>query len=275
MKKNGIQRRVTTNPRILIGTLYCGENEYTQCLDMLHRQTYTHWEQVVFRDLGNKEAHDNLYRYFVSHRRDFDLFLKLDADMVFRVTDSLERLVELFKSVANVDHLQTPVLDWYSGLLLPALHVYSNRVTWGENSDELFVDPFPTIPGKRMSWSDEPAPFVYHSPNPSPKQAFLFGVHRAVKALQPERRMFNRAQGMFQWKVLKAVWERFAETLDYRLGLCLYGAELVFQGKLTHLDYVDGKRGVVQYSNLSSKELVRMLTRRWGNTLYRKRGTSG
>lgn len=218
-------------PRVLIGTLYTGENEFSHLKETLRQQTYKNWEHIVFENLENKLAHETLYRHFMEHQTDYDLFLKLDADMVFRTPESLEELVRLFRSIPELDHLMSPVLDWYSGLLIPALHMFSNRVTWTDEllNDHLFVDPPPRFPGKRIFWREAPAPFVLHSPNPSPHQAFMFGVHRASKVVQVNRPVpvFDRNRARSQWRLLKAVWRRFEETRDSRLGLCIYGADLV------------------------------------------------
>lgn len=270
MGESHVSGRFRYRPRVLIGTLYSGENEFEQSLAMLKRQTYTDWEHTVFRGLENREAHQTLYRHFMRRRDEFDLYIKLDADMVFRKSSSLEEIVEVFRANFELDHLQTPVQDWYTGLLLPAFHAFSNRAIWPETIDEVFADPSPFVPGNRLNLKGKPAPFVDHSPNPSPRQAFLFGVHRAVKAIQPGRRFLHRGQAMFQWHILKAIWERFEDTRDYRLGLSIYGADLVFRGKLQHSDYIRGKLEQIEYPKLDSTELYELLNRRWQNGILRE-----
>lgn len=263
--------QVASTPRVLIGTLYSGENEFSEVRTALARQTFTNWEHVVVEHLENKEAHDTLYRYFMNRRNEFDLFLKLDGDMVFRTTESLGELVRLFQSVPDLDHLMTPVFDWYSRMHIPALHMFSNRAAWIEDAaEQLFVDAPPQVPGKRISWRSHPAPFVVHSPNPSPEQAFLFGVHRASKVIQSGRRVFHRGQASFQWRLLKAVWKHYEETRDPRLGLCLHGAELVFRGRLTHSDYVTGKTREAALQDFHINDAYPALREHWGSTIRRE-----
>lgn len=269
---NLVQKRLKLSraPRVLIGTLYTDENEYPEMLRMLRTQTFTNWEHVVLKDLENKEAHDALYRLFMREKENFDFFLKLDADMVFRSPDSLEELVRLICSIPEADHLMTPVLDWYSGLLIPALHMFSNRSVWVEDpSERLFVDPAPTVPGRRIVWKKYPAPVVVHSPNPSLRQAFLFGVHRASKVVQREQRVFRRGS-WFQWRLLESVWKRFEQTGDRRLAACLYGAELVLRGELSHADYVAGKSGRHATFEIPEDHLDDMLKRTWSSALKRR-----
>lgn len=226
---------------------------------------------MVFRDLENKEAHNALYRCFMSNRNEFDMFMKLDADMVFRSPHSLEKIVDVFRFTPNLDHLRSLVLDWYSGLLIPALHVFSNRVRWVEDpKEQMFVDAFPEVPGIRISLHGSPAPFVDHSPNPTAEQGFWFGVHRASKAVQSEREVFHRGQGVSQWRLLKAVWKRFKETGDPRLGLCMYGAELVFRGELFHSDYVAGKTHATKLRASLTDEILEMLEKEWSSPVRRE-----
>lgn len=271
--ENRVQKRpkLTRAPRVLIGTLYTDENEYPEMVRALRSQTFTNWEHVVLRDLENKAAHDSLYRLFMRERDNFDLFLKLDADMVFRTSSSLEELVTLFCALPEVDHLMTPVLDWYSGLLIPALHIFSNRAVWLEDpSERLYVDPYPVVPGKRITWENYPAPIVVHSPNPSLRQAFLFGVHRASKIVQREQRVFRRASSRFQWRLLENVWTRLEQTGDIRLAACLYGAELVFRGQLSHADYVAGKTAQHATFEIPEEHINAILKRTWSSVLRRR-----
>ena len=158
-------------PRTLVSTLYCGENEFEALKESLQAQTYSHWEHVVYKNLPNKEAHDRLYRTFMEQQDDFDLFLKLDADMVFRSSEGLRRIVDLFQETDQLDHLTLAVRDWYSDSLIEGLHTFSDRARWETGEESRFVDPSPIIPGQHQKLWSNPAPVVDHSPDPSPRQA--------------------------------------------------------------------------------------------------------
>jgi len=257
------------SPRILIGTLYCGENEFDALKHSLRVQTYPHWEHVVFENLPNKEAHDRLYRTFMNRADDFDLFVKLDADMVFRSSDALNKIVRLFEERSSLDHAVLAVHDWYSDMLIEGVHIFSNRAQWTQGNDPRFVDHNPAVPGDRIQlWSD-PAPTVDHSPNPSAFQAFRFGVHRALKTLQPGRWKIRYRQARFQWMMLQACWGHFIEVEDRRLGLALLGADQVFNRGVQGSDYDKNqdnlRRLLDSYSDLSSKDIERRLWKRWGS----------
>lgn len=263
-------------PRILILTLYSGENEFDQLLKSLQLQSYANWEHKVFKHLPNKEAHESLYQEIMEHSGEFDLFIKLDADMVFMDSESLKKIVGLFRETEGLDHLQMVVHDWYSDSLIGGLHIYSNKAVWKQNDDRLFVDYPPSIPGKRWVLWDDPSPLVYHSPNPSPLEAFHFGIHRALKVFQPGRKSFRRSNAKLQWEILKKVWDHFIRSRDRRLGLVLLGASYVIQGKVKQprYGYTLGKLARSSFekkcSQLSAEDLYRILSPRWGKPIVRE-----
>ncbi len=261
--------------RVLVGTLYTGENEFGQCKHSLQRQTHTDWEHVVYEHLPNKEAHDRLYRTFMEQSEDFDLFLKLDADMVFRSEDSLQTLVDLFKREPELDHALLAVHDWASDTLIMGLHAYSNRVVWEASEEDLFVDHSPFIPGKRLSTKRSPAPIVDHSPDPSPFQAFRFGVHRALKVLQRDRSDLAVFRSRMQWNLLGNVWQRFCRTDIQRLGLIILGAEQVLKGEVSQTDYDDDsedlrRRFEQNLADLTVEAIKKRLGSHWESGLQRE-----
>jgi len=258
---------ISERPRILVGTLYCGENEFSALRQSLTEQSYSRWEHVVFENLPNKEAHDRLYQTFMDEQDCFDLFLKLDADMVFRSDEGLRRIVEVFDGNAELDHLTLAVQDWYSDSLIEGLHTFSDRASWPVRSDSRFVDASPAVPGERLKLWDHPAPIVDHSPNPSPGQAFRFGAHRALKVVQPERWSMRYGQTQGQWRILKRCWRHFVAERDRRLGLAILGANLTLDGELEPSHYDEARAPLrevfQQYEGISAGRLYGDLVSRW------------
>jgi len=222
---------MTVEPRILVGTLYIGENEFEQCRESLAAQTYKNWEHKVHSHLPNRQAHQTLYADFMASRQ-FDLFIKLDADMVFSHDGALRDVVGFFSARPDLDHATFALRDFMTDSFIMGLHVFSNRARWQTNGEELFVDPDPVVPGQRLVVWQAPAPFALHSPNPSPLQAFKFGAHRSLKAYQPGRESLVWRQAIRQWRYLTKVWDHFERKRDRRLGLAILGAELVRTGEL-------------------------------------------
>lgn len=262
-----------SNPKILIGTLYSGENEFDECVESVKRQTYKNVEHIFFKYLPNKEAHNTLYRTFMERADEFDYFLKLDADMVFNTDEALEIILDYFDNNPELDHMVTAVDDRYSDTLIMGLHAFSNRVKWEQNDENLFVDHRPSIPGERKLFWDFPAPLVKHCPNPSYFQAYHFGVHRALKAFQPERSNFNGNRSLEQWKLIRKIGAHFDRTEDLKLGYCILGVEHVIQGEVSQNDYSEIKRELLnnfsKIDSITSDELSQVFGKNW-NGLVKK-----
>ncbi|HHP7239298.1 hypothetical protein [Longibacter sp.] len=260
--------------RVLIGTLYTGENEFEQCMQSIRDQTHEDWEHVVYKHLPNKEAHDRLYRTFMD-RTGFDLYVKLDADMVFRSPESLETLVDLFREEPDLDHAILAVHDWASGTLIMGLHAFSDRAEWTASNENLFVDHSPEVPGKRLSTKEPPAPIVDHSPNPSPFQAFRFGVHRALKVVQRDRGKLDLFRSRMQWTLLGNIWDRFRETGIRRLGLVVLGAETVLENSVQRTSYATSNdhlrtRFEREYEQMPVDKMSAQLSPQWGSRRRRE-----
>lgn len=255
------------DPKILIGTLFSGENEFDTCVRSLQDQCYTNWEHVVFKNLPNKEAHEKLYQEFMARQDRFDLFLKLDADMVLMNENALDQIVELFKKNRNLDHAELAVKDWFSDTLMMGVHITTKRAVWKKIKDNLFVDHNPDIPGQHVQFWDGCVPLVVHSPDPAPFQAYHFGVHRALKAFQYEVEGFVPAQARAQWGLLKKVWFQFVKRGDRRLGFAVLGAEHVVRGMARHCHYDYSNTELIEkfedYIGLQSKDIYALLKGNW------------
>ena len=218
--------------RILVGMLAAGENERDQAIAALHAQSYKNYEFFLLENLPNKEAHEALYSRFMASADRFDVFLKLDADMVLVRDSVLAELADFFAANPEVELLFFEIIDWYSDALIPGITITRSTARWPLHPDQLLVDSFIKITGKNVQVSDRQAALAIHSPDPSPLQAFRFGIHRAMKAIQddrkPAQRMTEKANS--QWSILNKTWLNFRKTRERRIGLAIAGAELVFNG---------------------------------------------
>ena len=209
--------------------LAAGENERDQAIAALHAQSYKDYEFFLLENLPNKAAHEKLYSRFMASADQFDVFLKLDADMVLVRDSALAEVANFFTDNPNVELLFFELVDWYSDSLIPGMTITRSTARWPLHSDPLLVDSFIKITGKNVYVSDRQASLAIHSPDPSPLQAFRFGVHRAMKAIQddrkPEKKMLEKANS--QWSILNKTWLNFRKTRDRRIGLGIAGAELV------------------------------------------------
>lgn len=227
--------------KALVGIMFSGENEFSSCLAALKAQRYSNWDHFVLENLPNKEAHDELYRRFMAAAGGYQIFLKLDADMVFRDRSGLGQIIEYFEQDSELDALMIDVQDWFSGLLIPGQMTYSKRVVWGENKDKLIVDHHPVPKDRALFISRPPAPLMDHSPDPTPIQAFQFGVHRAMKAFQSDREKKEVRRAVVQWRILTSVWAQYKTRRDVRRLYTLMGVEFVLANSIHafNADYKD------------------------------------
>lgn len=217
-------------PAILILSLYSGENEIEDSIASLEKQTYSLWSQEVFRFLPNAEAHKALYSRIMAAREEFDLFVKLDADVVLNRPTALSEMVQEFEKAPDLDHGIFGLADWASKQTILGLHCFSNRAFWPESEEAFFVDPNPEIPGKRRIFRENPVPLASHMPNPSLAEAFLFGWHRALKVVQRDSSPRRIGQAREQLNLLQGVWRACRAWPDVRREAVLWGAEWVFSG---------------------------------------------
>lgn len=261
------------DPRILIGTLYVDENERARCEQALAAQSYTDWDQTILSGLENRDAHRTLYQLFMDRHDDYGLFIKLDADMVLNSPEALKHIVAEFVKAADLDHAVFMVHDWMSDLSIIGLHVFSCRVSWRRSEEDLFVDPDPDRPGQKRVFEGYPSPIADHSPDPSPFQAFRFGVHRASKILQDARWWIDSAQADFQWQLLTAILATWQRAGDRRRLLALLGAQWVLTGRPARIPASYTDRGVreafAQLEPLDDDRLAELLSPAWQHGIGR------
>jgi len=245
---------------VLVLMLNSGENEYQSSLKSLDRQTYKHIDRVVFSDLSNKEAHDTLYSYIMDNSHKYDLFVKLDADMVLINNMVLENIVQFFEPNPNVDQANFSVHDVMSDWNIMGLLAFTGRARWEINDEKLFVDHTPKIPGKRLLIWGKPSPVALHCPDPHLFEAFHYGAHRALKAIQKGRQSKKWIQSAIQWHLLARVWRNYVKFKDKKRGMMMAGAFSVWSGE------VDLEAN--EYSNKSLKDVFRKYTRLKNNQMH-------
>lgn len=260
-------------PKLLILTLYCGENEYAQCRDSVAQQSFKNVEHVTFENLPNIEAHQTLYQTIMDRAGEFDLFMKLDADMVLRDEDALARVVRVFQDNPKLDHAIFAVHDYLPDKLSWGVHVFSNRVYWEFGADDLFVDLNPHYNGAMASFFDDFETIVDHAPDPHPYHAFHFGLHRGLKAFQWGR-LSAHPQALGMWPALESTWRHFERTRDYLPGLAMMGGEMARLGRAGQ-EAGDKNNEIAKAlfeacMDLTPEQMYERLSPFWARPLWRK-----
>ena len=189
-------------PRVLIGTLYSGEPQKKRCLKSISLQEEVYIHSFLIENLPNKLAHEKLYSKFQNEVKNFDFFVKLDADMILHDPLAIKKAIGVFHD-KKIDHVVFPIYDWFTRDSIYGIHVFRSNVKWVEISSKLFVDPDPVINGKKVIKPIYDQTInVSHGLNASSSQNYLFGYHRALKLVQ---RVGNKniSQSYNQFKVLR------------------------------------------------------------------------
>jgi hypothetical protein len=222
-----------SNPHLFIGTLYSNENEYDACVQSIKDQTYHAFDHYVFSNLPNKEAHVNLFKAFLGKADQYDLLIKVDADMVIQDPQIFEKIVKKMAEMPNVQILSIAVHDFFSDQLIFGLNTYRNTVRWDFKKEKLFVD-IPEVPREGYLFDEtELAPAAVHCADPTPYQAFHYGVHHGLKMVQPEQEVIRESSRRTKWTGMEKTWDHYRRTKDRRLALACIGAELAYAGVFT------------------------------------------
>lgn len=253
--------------RILVGTLRTIENEFGACVDAIRRQTLPPVDHFVIENLPNVAAHRALYRRFMAEAGDCDLFIKVDADMVVEDPRFFENVADRFRLNPSMGAMLIAVHDFFSDRLIDALHIYRSDTAWPLDDENVFVDPCPLPPQRVIHDTTDLAPAAVHSPDPSPFQAFHFGLHKGVK-IRAALAQGRRPAGLEHCENLEHTWRHFLRRGDERLGLACLGGELALRGEFEpqHVDYHHPYTHEVfsRYATADAAHLRRLVRRmRW------------
>lgn len=218
--------------RILIVTLFSGEKELDECIESVRSQQQVEVVHEVIKNLPKQLAHQKLFNIFNRRSHEFDYMVKLDADMKFSRPDALVRLLQSMRD--GVDLLSVSVWDGMTCDYMQSVNIYSSRCSFAsENNDPLFTDRVPTSYPGRQVYKVDPERLVLHAFNPSPFQAFTFGVHRAMKVMQYGVRRARIENAYHQMRILKKVALNHLENGSEPARLACVGAGMVMGGQIT------------------------------------------
>jgi hypothetical protein len=167
-------------------------------------------------------------------------------------------MVKKLQENHEIDLFAIAVHDFYTDQFIWGLNAYKNSVRWDFEKETVFVD-IPELAQERILYDSKVlAPAAFHCKDPSPFQAFHYGVHRGLKAIQTKG-------GSSHWMAMEQTWKHFMRTSDVRMGLAALGAELVYAGRM--------KAGDVDYTNPRLKNVLESYVSWDAARLYREVST--
>lgn len=247
-----------TPMKILVGTLHCIENELEECLASIRSQTHAAHHTFVISGKPNKEANDELYQTFMDRAGEVDLFIRIDADMVLSRDTFFEEVVGRFSSEPDLEHLMISLYDWMTDRPIMGMHVYRSVHRWNLGSEAYFLD-LQDDKHRIVVDRDQLAPAAVHCGNPSPFQAFHFGLHKAVKFTQLAREDVDISHRNNHWRHFKHLDRHYRRSGDHRLGLARLGFlhALAHRYDSRHVDFkcAETHAAFETYKELSRREM--------------------
>ena len=171
-----------SHPRIFVGTLASGEAELEKCCQAIESQQGVEVRHHIISDELEFEAHNKLWESWAQAKSDYDLFVKIDADTVLCRPTALADISLLFVDPA-VTGAQILLHDYFTDRLIAGLNAFSPVAQFHKSSRRLFADRADSNHNVVLKGDvvKHLAPIGWHCIHPHPRQAFHFGLHRALK----------------------------------------------------------------------------------------------
>lgn len=222
--------------RLLVGTMHTCEQELEACVAAIRAQKGVQFEHFVIEGESHLKSHRLLYGTFMERASHFDIFLKVDADMVIPSSSLFLNISERFTARPHLQWLMIAVQDFFPNRLVRGMHAYRSSVKWPIKDEKVFVDECPISGDEFEEDYRILAPAALHCPTPSHFQAFHYGLIRGVKVRAGlSKRWLNREC----YGLIEDTWTHTKATADRRLVLASLGAELALAGIFgpDHLDH--------------------------------------
>ena len=170
-------------PRIFVGTMYSGEAEFDLCCEAVANQSGVQVTHHVISHMPEMEAHNELWVSWEKVKSEYDLFAKIDADTVLISEYALQSVWNLFSQNSRVTGAQILLHDYFTDKLIAGLNFFSPKVEFSYSTNRLLPDRVDKnhdiiLKGDEVSHL---SPIGWHCKAPNSKQAFHFGLHRALK----------------------------------------------------------------------------------------------
>lgn len=172
--------------KIFICTLYCGEGDFQKCIENVNKQKDVIITHKIISYLPEIEANNELYQSFMKEKNNFDVFIRLDADMVLIDDFVLSRILKKFNSNKDITKICTYVNDYFTNENIIGMHCFTKDVNFIIQTNKLFCDRkiefnHKIVINPHQISEKDINPAALHAHYANEKQAFFFGIHRSLK----------------------------------------------------------------------------------------------
>ena len=215
-------------PKIFVGTLYCNEGDFVESCRLISMQQNVNITHHIVENMPEKEAHNSLWTAWNSVKDNYNLFIKIDADTVLCNENTISEIWKLFEGNSTLTGVQAPLIDYMTNSFINGLNCFSPKVIFNPSKDNLYCDRGVDVGNTNMlrkgQLPKELEPAGKHCFYANEKQAFHYGVHRALKN---------------QREIIDLVHSAWMKNLDRIRGMALAGAKQVKNGSLLAHNYSD------------------------------------
>lgn len=194
--------------------MYCGEGDFDYCCEAIKSQKNVDVKHHIIKNKPEKEAHNDLWSAWREAKKqdDYDMFVKVDADTVIN-ENVLYEFSLIMKANPRVTGMQASLMDFFTLKFINGLNCFGPSVEFLDTTSELYCDRNVDVGHDLVIKADllpeTLRPAGYHCFFSSNKQAFHFGVHRALKK---------------QFHILDDIKTAYASNPNKKRALALLGA---------------------------------------------------
>ena len=228
--------------KVLFLVMYSGEGDYEKCIESAKNQIGIVSDFFEIKNMSLKDAHCAIYSYWNDHKDDYDMFVKLDADMVLI---NQTKVIDVWNELknTNLSLLCVWVDDFLRKRLVPGMIFGTKHCTFNIdnviNGEKAVYDTGMYIVEAGYVFTDQNiadklAPSALHGYYSLPIQLFAQGVKRRL-----------RRGG--QWDIYQIVQAEFSKNPDKLRFMFLIGWALA-ENELAN-DYNYNDRKFVEYFN--------------------------
>jgi hypothetical protein len=127
-------------PKVFVGTLHCGEGDFELCCEMIASQSGVVIEHHVISNLPELEAHNALWNAWNQRKKDFQLFVKVDADTVLKHNEVLFSFWKMIQENPKITGIQAPLHDYFTDSFINGLNCFTPEVEFKRSRDSLYCD---------------------------------------------------------------------------------------------------------------------------------------
>lgn len=225
-----------------IGTLFNEEAELDEHTKAINSQVGVNFTHHVIRNLTEHRAHQQLYKDWELNSKNFDLFVKIDADTVLNRETALLEIAGLF-SDPLVSGVQIRLFDYFSNSLIPGLNAFSPRVKFKKRTKRLFPDvaDYNHLKVLKINETKSMEPIGFHCLKPNRRQAFYYGFHRMLK--NQRSLLVSVAK---QWKLTQEdsrLWALFGANAaqNSTLAKIFFNSNMIERKFLLQKDFIDSQ----------------------------------